>query len=192
MTAEAPAAQTKLGLYAGYGRSQFDNCFPLGLKEHQATGYVPMGVLVLWHVLPRFLIGLELNHSVIPFTWEQRVGDQKQADEKVTQTILGAVARYEFGIRPVSPHVVGGIGLHMDRWIVEYVDDVGFADQTYDFKRAMGLHIGGGISAAVDPFRYLFAELLYHHVNKRLDSDHAKEFSYDNWALRFGIIGPIR
>jgi len=181
------ALDPMLGIHGGFGLSDFDETFPLGLIEHDHVGHFPVGIQVQTEPLYCLGVGLDISFQILPFKWDQTGAD---AVEKVTQWSLSGYGRYELQNGIVTPHLIGGFGLTFGRWILDYNDEESYVDQSIGFKPAPHVFGGLGLSAHVDERRTVFLDLMYTVLNRRLDRDDSPTFSYNSWLFRIGILGP--
>jgi len=176
-----------LGIHGGFGLSDFDESFPLGLAEHDHVGHFPIGIQVQTEALFCLGVGMDLSFQILPFQWDQ---NGSNAVEKVSQWSLSGYGRYELQNSVIAPHIIGGFGLTFGRWILDYTDEDSYADQSIGFKPAPHIFGGLGLSAHIDERRTLFFDILYTVLNRRLDREDSKTFSYNSWLFRIGILGP--
>jgi hypothetical protein len=175
MLAAGASAQTKLAAFVGYGQSAFED-------QDDAAGYIPLGLQGLIELSPGMSVGAEINFAIVPFTWTYE--DFEDAEGKVTQTIIAALAKYEIGQGNMRPHVRGGIGMYTGK--VEYVDHPYYGDAEEDFKSTIGFNIGGGVTADWGYDRFWLAEFVYHIVSREFDYEGAESFGANNWAIQLG------
>jgi hypothetical protein len=175
LLAAGASAQTKLAAFVGYGQSAFED-------QDDAAGYIPLGIQGLLELSPGMSVGAEINFAVVPFTWTYE--DFEDAEVRITQTIISALAKYEIGQGDLRPHVCGGLGIYMGK--IEYTDHPLWGDAEEDFKSAIGFNIGGGITADWGYDRFWLAEFVYHIVEREEDVDNGDSFGANNWAIQLG------
>lgn len=182
--AAGASAQTKLAAFLGYGQSAFDND-DLYWIEDQA-GYIPLGVQGVFELSPGLSIGAELNFAIVPFTWEIEELGEKIGENKVKQTVIGVLCKYEIGQGRMRPHLRGGAGMYMGG--SEFTAEEGsfYIDGETDFKNAVGFNIGGGLTADWGYDRFWLAEFVYHIVEREEDVEDGESFGANNWAIQLG------
>jgi len=175
LVAGTASAQMKLAGFVGYGQSAFED-------QEDAAGYVPIGVQGLYELSPGLNIGLEINIAAVPFTWT--VEGYDDAEQKITQTIIGALGKYEIGQGNIRPHVRGGLGMYMGKLDVTDWPLLGDYDESY--KSAIGFNFGGGVTADWGMDKFWLAEFVYHIVSRELDVEGAESGGANNWAIQLG------
>ena len=184
MVAVGASAQTTLLGFAGYGQSAFDldEAFGEDVTEDQA-GYIPVGAEILVELSPGLSVGAEVDYAVVPFTWEFEYAGETVGEVKVTQMVLGGLARFEMGQGSLRPHVRGGAGLYMGKSKSEPEQG---ADTEEDFKNAFGFNVGAGLTADFGETKIWMLEFVYHIVSREADVEGAESFGANNWALHLG------
>ncbi len=175
------SAQPSLVVFAGYGQSAFED-------QDDAAGYVPVGAQVLFEAMPGLSVGGELNYAVVPFTWELEEMGTEFAESKVTQMLIGGVAKYEVGQGALRPHARGGVGMYMGKMKFDFESEYESytPDVEEDFKNAIGFNLGGGITADFGENKMWIAEFVYHIVSRELDVQGAESEGANNWAIHLG------
>ena len=198
-------AQASIALFAGYGQSQFgDNLFEEGIDYDQA-GYLPIGLQAGYNfgVLPigSIFIGAEINHAIMPFTFEYRDdvgnGEQRLLDVKINQTVIGGLLKIKFDAGSVTPFVRVGGGMYTGGSEIEYSNllkslaeqQTGerLEDDETDLKSTFGLNFGGGLDFKVGSSNAVLLEFVYHMVEREADVENSETFGADNWAALIGF-----
>ena len=181
------AVDPMLGIHGGFGLSDFDETFPLGTRAHDHVGHIPMGIQIQTEAYSSLGIGMDFSFQILPFKWD-KIGSI--AVEKVSQWSLTGYVRYELQNSVINPHIIGGLGFTMGRWILDYRDEESYEDQSISFKPALGAYGGLGLSAHIDERRTVFVEIMYNILNRSLDREDSRSFSYNSWLFRIGVLGP--
>ncbi len=186
-------AQSSIGIFAGYGQSNFD--FSEDENFSQA-GYVPVGVQFLMGV-GTFQLGAEIDYSAVPFGFEVSSTyngvEHKIADTKVTQLYYGLLAKWRVGTKAgFNPYLRAGAGLYTGDYKVEYSDEMKQAyssleDETYKYKSAFGFNVGVGVNVDVATNTGVFIEAVYHKVKRQLDLEGSEAEGHDNYAIHAGV-----
>lgn len=176
LTTVGASAQTTLLGFVGYGQSAFED-------QDDAAGYIPVGAEILVEMSSGLSVGAEVNYAVVPFTWEVEYAGTKLGETKISQMVIGGLARFEMGQGSLRPHVRGGAGLYMGK--AKYEPEQG-TDTEEDFKNAIGFNVGGGITADFGESKIWLAEFVYHIVSRELDVEGAESGGANNWAIHLG------
>jgi hypothetical protein len=177
--AVAQESMGKIGVFAGFGQSAFED-------QDDAAGYIPAGVQGLYQVTPGLFVGAEVNIAVVKFTWELESGGEKIAEWSVSQTIFGALAKYEFGQGRIKPLLRAGFGMYTGGSDVEPEPGYTGGGET-DYKSAFGFNVGGGATGALGEKMYWVGEFVYHIVSREADVEGAESFGANNWAIQAGV-----
>ncbi len=188
------AYSQSIGAFVGYGASAFDD-----MDNTDQAGYIPVGGHILFGVA-MFEIGAEINYAVVPFTFESRDEelDMKLGESKIGQLYYGALAKFKIGSGGgIWPYVRAGAGMYTGSLKVELSDEfktlyreqmgVELEDTEKDFKSAFGFNVGAGAEINFSSNNGLFAEAVYHIVDRELDADGAESFTANNWAIHVGF-----
>lgn len=176
-----------VGVFLGYGASAFGDDFA---KDIEQANYIPLGANILFKI-GAFQVGGEINYAIAPFTFEGLYGDVA-----ISQLYFGALAKYKIGSgRRITPYLRLGAGLYTgseDFTFLEGKNEFGLDDYKIDFKNAFGFNLGAGGELKLNRRNSIFAEFVYHVVNRELDTTDTenevnKPFSANNWALHFGF-----
>jgi len=124
---------------------------------------------------------------VVHFTWEVEVFGEKIGEQRITQTLIGAVGKYEIGEGHTRPHICAGLGMYMGGQVFDAEEGSGYFDSEADFKNAIGYNFGGGITADWGYDRFWLAEFVYHVVSREWDVAGAKSNGSNNWAIHLGV-----
>lgn len=198
-------AQVSVGVYAGFGQSSFDDdSFGEGGSLEQA-GYIPAGLQVGFN-LPKMTfgtiyLGAEIDYALVPFTFEMSDdvgnGNEKLADFKINQMIIGALVKVKFGNNNIKPFIRLGGGAYTGGAEIEYTDEFkklvleeyeqSLEDEEIDFKSAFGFNIGAGADFQIGSTTAIFAEFVYHMVSREIDEEGAESFGANNWAAHVGL-----
>lgn len=198
-------AQVSVGVYTGFGQSSFDDdSFGEGGDLEQA-GYIPAGLQIGFN-LPKMdfgtiYLGAEIDYAVVPFTFEMSDdignGNEKLADFKINQMVIGALVKVKFGSNNIKPFIRLGGGAYLGGADLEYTDefkklvleeyDQSLEDEEIDFKSAFGFNIGGGADFQIGSSTAIFAEFVYHMVSREVDEEGAESFGANNWAAHVGL-----
>jgi hypothetical protein len=124
---------------------------------------------------------------VVPFKWDFELDGEKIGEQKVTQTIIGVLGKYEIGQGRMRPHVRGGAGMYMGK--VKFDAEEGYtAGDDIDLKSAFGFNFGGGITADWGYDKFWVAEFVYHIVSREADIEgyDTEPEGSNNWAVQLG------
>ncbi len=183
-------AQSQIGIFGGYGKSNFDlsdeNGEDSGLDQ---SSFIPVGAELLFG--SKFQIGAEVSYSVSPFSFKAEEGGVTYVEERISQILVGGVVKIHFGEGTIRPFVRGGAGLYMGKDEIDFNEEfsqfLGVTDTTINFKSAFGFNFGGGLKFQLGENSFLFGEFVYHMVKRELDVEGAEKMKMDNWAIRGGI-----
>jgi len=92
-------------------------------------------------------------------------------------------------------YIRAGGGLYTGSLEIDFEDELnsyGWEDSEFDFKNAFGFNIGAGAEMNINRGGGLFAEFVYHIVERELDAEDTeneenKPFGANNWALHVGF-----
>jgi opacity protein-like surface antigen len=177
-----------IGGFIGYGGSTFgDKFFGEEAEDENQAKYIPLGAHILFGTGGNFEIGAEINYAVVPFVF----GVNDLGDLEVEQLYYGALAKFKIGSGGgIWPYVRGGAGLYTGSMNIKFSEEAkesGAEDKSVDFKSAFGFNVGGGAELDFSSNNGIFAELVYHIVNRELDVDESESFKASNWAIQVGF-----
>ena len=188
------AYSQSIGAFVGYGASAFDDADLDG-----NAGYIPVGAHILFGVAV-FEIGAEINYAAVPFTFESQDEDidMKKGELKMGQLYYGVLAKFKIGSGGgIWPYIRGGAGMYTGSLKAEFSDEYNKylenlygqkgENQEQDFKSAFGFNVGAGAEIDFSNNNGLFAELVYHIVDRELDVEGAESFKANNWAIHVGF-----
>ena len=198
-------AQISIGVYSGFGQSSFDDdSFGEGSKIEQA-GYIPAGLQIGYN-LPKMsfgtiFLGAEVDYAVSPFTFAMNDivdnVEQKVADFKINQMVIGALVKVKFGQNNILPYIRLGGGAYTGGADFEYTDKIKqlylqgtgetLEDEEIELKSAFGFNIGAGADFKIGTSSALFGEFVYHMVSREADEKEAESFGANNWAAHVGF-----
>jgi len=198
-------AQGSISIFAGYGQSSFqEDLFGDDSKIEQA-GYVPVGIQAGYNLsnmtFGTIFLGAEFNYAVIPFTFELNDdignGQQKLADFKINQMVIGALVKVKFGKGNFNPFIRLGGGAYLGGADLEYTDELKalyqqqlnqtLEDEELDIKTAFGFNAGAGADFKMGTSTSFFVEFVYHMVSREPDEEDAESIDANNWAAHVGI-----
>ena len=119
--------------------------------------------------------------------------DTKIYDFQISQLYFGGLAKLRIGSGAgIHPYARAGAGLYTGDAKKEYSDeakliDPSLEDEKEDFKSAFGFNLGGGIEIDVSTNTGIFAELVYHMVNRELDMEGAEKKNMGSIVIYAGI-----
>ena len=95
----------------------------------------------------------------------------------------------------IVPYIRAGAGMYTGTFEMDFNDEwnnIGFEDTELDFKSAFGFNLGAGAEMNINRGGGLFAEFVYHVVERELDAEDTeneenKPFGANNWALHVGF-----
>jgi opacity protein-like surface antigen len=188
------AYSQSIGAFVGYGSSAFgDDFFGEDVESSQAN-YIPLGAQLLFGNNGAFEFGGEINYAIIPFTFET----DGWGETKLNQLYFGALAKFKIGSGygpGLVPYLRAGAGLYTGSADVDFTDewnDLGLEDLEMDMKSAFGFNIGAGAEMNLNRGGGLFAEFVYHIVEREFDVDDTEmednePFGANNWAIHVGF-----
>lgn len=190
--ASGTAYSQSIGAFGGYGSSAF------GDDVDEESNYIPVGVQLLFGS-SNFEFGVEVNYAVVPFTFS--MGDM--GDMKINQLNYGALAKFKFGTsRGIWPYLRAGAGMYTGSLKFDFTDEIndfGIEDVENDFKSAFGFNLGAGVEMNINRGGGLFAEFVYHVVERELDVEEnelsggdltlgeSSKMTANNWAIHVGF-----
>lgn len=183
------AYSQSIGAFVGYGQSAF------GDDVEEQANYIPVGAQLLFGTGGNFEIGAEVSYAVVPFAFSM---GEDVGDMKVGQLYYGAMAKFKFGTGGgVWPYVRAGAGLYTGSLEYDFTDEInefGFEDVEIDFKSAFGFNVGAGAEINLSGNNGLFAELVYHIVDRELDiaeedlaDGESAKMTGNNFAIQVGF-----
>lgn len=198
-------AQVTIGIYSGFGQSSFDDdSFGEGAKIEQA-GYIPAGLQIGFN-LPKMsfgtiYLGAEVDYAVVPFAFAMNGEidnvEQKVAELKVNQMLIGALVKIKFGQNNLNPFIrlgggayTGGLDFEYEEKVKQlYLQGTGetLEDEEIELKSAFGFNIGAGADFKIGTSSVLFGEFVYHMVSREVDEKGAESFGANNWAAHVGF-----
>ncbi len=193
MLLSGSAFSQSIGAFLGYGASAFnDDFFGEEAQDENQAKYVPVGAYILFGSGGNFEIGAEVNYAVVPFTFS--TGDW--GDMEVEQFYYGALAKFKIGSGGgILPYVRGGAGIYTGAVNLKFSDamkEIGAEDKSINLKNTFGFNVGGGAQLDFSNNNGLFAEFVYHVVNREFDteddnSSEVSSFGANNWAIHVGF-----
>jgi len=182
-----------IGLFVGYGSSQFDE---QGLDTQ--SKYVPVGGHILFGA-GAFEIGAEISYAAVPFTYEvfNTTYNMKSGELKIEQLYYGALAKLKIGSGGgIWPYVRAGAGMYTGKMKAELTQEfkdfaanngVIVQDSEKNMKSAFGFNLGGGVELDFSENNGLFGEIVYHFVNRQVDEPGSDSFKANNFAIQVGF-----
>ncbi len=187
-------AQFKIGAFAGYGMSAFEN-------QDEGAGYLPLGIQAYYSLeklkFGSLNFGLEFNYAVSPFTFEAKDANsgQKLWESKLNQLVIAALIKVKFLKKNINPFIRLGAGLYTGNQDNEFTDlgkqylqqnNLQPVEET-KFKSAFGFNIGAGADYKVGKTGAVFFEFVYHIVSRAVDVEGAQSSGLNNWAVQAGF-----
>ncbi len=179
---------SQISIFAGYGQSQFGKDFYGEGVNFDDAAYIPVGASYQFGV-GLFKIGVEVNYSAVPYTYNIQYLGVDAADLTISQLAFGGYLKYRFSmLKVIVPYIRGGgeyvTGKAKIEWKGEYTS-LG-SEFEEDYKGAFGFNLGGGVEFNLGVVG-IYGEFLYHFVDRELDVEGATKDSYNNYAFHVGL-----
>ncbi|MCU0610604.1 MAG: porin family protein [Candidatus Eisenbacteria bacterium] len=170
----------------GYGLSFFDDDFMrfLGTTAHGKE--VPIGVTVLAPLTAHISAGVELRVSLLPFRWDYRLSDEPVGEATVSQNVVSALVRYDFGRGPTLPYLRAGLGLYAGAAGLQG-DTTLYPDESLSFRRSLGMSAAAGVQGRIGPDKFWFGEAVFHAVRRTLNVEGYKSWRAHNCGAQIGV-----
>ena len=188
----------EIGVFGGYGMTNFDESFFGEGATISQSGYIPIGAQLTMG-LGHFSLGAEASWAVVPFKFETEVTTTNNqtvniGEVKLDQIYFGVLAKIKLGQRGFNPYLRGGAGVYLGNIKFEASNDgqnIGYRDNELDVKTACGFNAGAGFDFALNERNSIFVEGTYNFVDRDIDADEAGQnvpkFKADNWSVVAGF-----
>lgn len=167
-------SSSALGLKVGYLATAFED-------QDEAAQSLGFGVSYSAKKLELFDAGLEFNMLASPweFTDKSEFYTQKYT---FTQTMIGLFVKVDIPLVVLTPYVRAGLGYYMGKVEAEISEGGQTMSAENDMKGALGYNLGAG----VETFLGIYAEVIFHIVEREIDVKDTEPFGANNVAANIG------
>ena len=170
----AMAGEKILGVKAGLANTAFED-------QEEAAGSLAIGATLGMKVAPIIETGLEFNMLTSPWEFEEKI-DVSTYTMRVSQTMIGVYAKVDLPLAILNPYVRAGLGYYMGKMEMEAQEFGETQSGEENFKGAIGYNLGAGVNT----FLGIYAEVIYHIVERELDVDGVEAFGANNVHINVG------